>query len=54
MTKKTRSNRLGCYFYEINVSDASFAKRIVWAAKNAMGVGIGRGKRSTDERDCEL
>ena len=36
MVKKTRSNCFGCYFYENNVSDASFVKRIVWDAKNAI------------------
>jgi hypothetical protein len=36
MVQKTRSNCFGCYFYENNVSDVSFAKRIVWAAKNAI------------------
>jgi hypothetical protein len=36
MAKKTRSNCLGCYFYEVNVWDASFAKHIVWAATNAI------------------
>jgi len=36
MVKKTRSNCFGCYFYENNVSDASFAKRFVWDAKNAI------------------
>jgi hypothetical protein len=36
MVEKTSSNYFGCYFYENIVSDASFAKRIVWAAKNAI------------------
>ena len=36
MVKKTRSKRLGCYFQETNVSNASFVKRIVWVGKNAI------------------
>jgi hypothetical protein len=31
-----KKQSLGCYFYEINVSYASFAKRIVWTTKNAI------------------
>ena len=36
IVKKTRSNCFGCYFYENNVSDGGFAKRIVYAAKNVI------------------
>ncbi|KAG0546840.1 hypothetical protein BDA96_01G028500 [Sorghum bicolor] len=35
MVDKTRSNCFGRCFYKNNVLDASFAKPIVWAAKNA-------------------
>ena len=36
MVKKIRNNYFRCYFYENNVLDVSFAKRIVWVAKNAI------------------
>jgi hypothetical protein len=33
MVKKTRSKRLGCYFYKSNVLDASFAKTLFGQVK---------------------
>jgi len=52
MVKKTRSKHLGCYFYETNVSDASFVKRIVWVGKNAIfsvGERVGEPDGSSKE-----
>jgi hypothetical protein len=36
LVKKTRSKCLGCYFYESNIWDGSFAKRVVWGGKSTI------------------